>query len=302
MALRDLLSRENDPLASEEALRDHINRVLSSQGGRDATAKLIDAVARRWFKTTVFNTELVPNEPCLFIGNHALFGLDGFVVIPALRAELNRNLRPMGDKFLFSEPRIANRLIAIGATIGHPEVARALMQRGEDLLVFPGGAHEAVKAQRYRYQLQWKERLGFVRLAMEANYPIVPFGLVGPDDFYSYLLDSEDLVRFFERAGLWPRQLRKDIVPPLLRGMFGGPIPRPQPCYLSFAEPVSFSDPDRKQILNSRPNAQSKRAERTLRSYRKEVALRIKAEIKIMLEVRKEQRSKLGVLRRLATF
>lgn len=302
MALWDLLSRDNDPLASEEALRDHINRVLGSQGGRDAVSKVVDAIARRWFPTTSFNLDRVPSEPCLFIGNHALFGLDGFVVIPALRVEMNRNLRPMGDKFLFSEPEISKRLIALGAAIGHPEVARALMQRGEDLLVFPGGAHEAVKAQKDRYQLQWKERLGFVRLALEANYPIVPFGLVGPDDFYSYLLDSEDLVHWLERVGLWPDKLRKDVVPPLLRGMLGGPVPRPQPCFLSFAEPVYFSEADRKAVRSRGDAGADKRVEQTLRSYRREVALRIETEIELMLEIREERRSQLGFLRKLATL
>jgi hypothetical protein len=169
------------------------------------------------------------------------------------------------------------------------------MAHDQDLLVFPGGAHEAVKPSRERYRLQWKDRLGFVRLAAEQGYTIVPFGLVGPDEFYEYLLDGEQVVDVLERLGLWREGLRRDMVPPLLRGALGTAVPRPQACYLSFGEPLDLSRA-RRSGKNARPG------ERQLRSWRQRVAERIDREIAAMLLERERSRHEIGLLRRLATL
>ena len=168
--LIDTLTRDASPLAGEAALREHIHRALATDPPDGLEQALVYRIAKLWFRARLYNTDRLPDRPCLFIGNHALFGLDGVVILPVLLQELGRFLRPMGDKFLFSDPRVARFLLRRGATMGHPEVARALMQHDQDMLVFPGGAHEAVKPSRERYRLQWKDRLGFVRLAAEAGF------------------------------------------------------------------------------------------------------------------------------------
>jgi hypothetical protein len=197
----------------------------------------------------------------------------------------------MGDKFLFSDPRVASMLLRRGATMGHPEVGRALMSHDQDILVFPGGAHEAVKPSRLRYQLQWKERLGFIRLAAEFGYPIVPFGLVGPDEFYEYLLDSDEVIDMLKRLGMWSRSMREDAIPPLMRGALGTPLPRPQASYLSFAEPLLLPPPGKQAA-----------SKKQLQAWRTTVAERIDDEIANMLLVREQSRNDLGLLRRIASL
>ena len=291
--LGETLARGANPLQQEDELRAHIQKALRMKPPSGVDQALLYRLAKFWFQPRLFHTERIPDRPCLFIGNHALFGLDGVVIIPVLLEELGRFLRPMGDKFLFSDRRVADFLLRRGATMGHPDVARALMEHDQDILVFPGGAHEAVKPSRERYRLQWKERLGFVRLAAEYGYSIVPFGLVGPDEFYEYLLDGEQIVDLLERAGLWRDSLRRDVVPPLLRGSLGTLVPRPQPCFLSFGEPVE-----------AKPSSRSKGggavSDRQLRAWRKQVAERIEAEIGAMLLAREQARHEFGLLRRLA--
>ncbi len=290
MAINDLLSSNNDPLNDEAALREHINRALRVSPPRGVEEKLLYRLAKFWFRPRIFNADRLPDRPCLFIGNHALFGLDGLVILPVLLEEYGRFLRPMGDKFRFTQNAVAKTLLARGATMGHPEVARALMAHDQDILVFPGGAHEAVKPSRERYRLQWKDRLGFVRLAAEFGYTIVPFGLVGPDEFYEYLLDSEEVIGLLQRLGLWSGKLRKDAVPPLLRGALGTPIPRPQASYLSFGEPLEL------------PPASRAPSRKRLMAWRDTVAQRIDEEIAAMLLEREQSRHELGLLRRIATL
>jgi hypothetical protein len=287
------LSKNSDPLRDEERLRRHVQRALATPPPAGVEQALLYRMARLWFRPRLFNTQRIPDRPCLFIGNHALFGLDGIVILPVLLEELGRFLRPMGDRFLFADPRIAAFLLRRGATMGHPEVARALMAHDQDLLVFPGGAHEAVKPSRERYRLQWKDRLGFVRLAAEQGYTIVPFGLVGPDEFYEYLLEGEQVVGLLERLGLWREGLRRDMVPPLLRGALGTALPRPQACFLSFGKPVDLS--------RARRSGGGAPTERQLRTWRNRVAERIDAEIAAMLLERERSRHEFGLLRRIAT-
>ncbi|MEM9758149.1 MAG: lysophospholipid acyltransferase family protein [Pseudomonadota bacterium] len=289
------LDRGANPLQEEEALRAHIQKALGTQPPGGIEQSLFYRLARLWFRPRLFHAQRIPDRPCLFIGNHALFGLDGLVIIPVLLEELGRFLRPMGDKFLFSDRRIADFLLRRGATMGHPDVARALMEHDQDILVFPGGAHEAVKPSHERYRLQWEERLGFVRLAAEHDYTIVPFGLVGPDEFYEYLMDGEQIVDLLERAGMWRESLRRDVVPPVLRGALGTLIPRPQPCFLSFGEPV-------RPTAASSGKSRGVATDRQLRAWRRQVAQRIDAEIAAMLLAREQARHEFGLLRRLATL
>lgn len=291
MALKDTLSRDNDPLAEAKALREHINAAVAVRPPRGLEQQMIYRAAKLWFRPRLFNTERLPDRPCLFIGNHAVLAMDGFVILPVLLEELGRFLRPMGDRFLFSNPKVARMLLRRGGTMGHPDVARALMTHDQDILVFPGGAHEAVKASRDRYTLQWKDRIGFLRLAAEFGYTIVPFGLVGPDDFYEYLLDSEDIVALLSRVGLWRKGQRTDAVPPLLRGAFGSVVPRPKACYLSFGEPLELPAPGKRAPGRKR-----------LYNWRSIVAERIETEISAMLLERERDRSDVSVLRRLATI
>jgi len=298
------LSRAADPLAEEADLRRHIQRALATQAPDDLEQKILYRLAKLWFRPRLHNAQRIPDRPCMFIGNHALFGLDGLVIIPIFLEDLGRYLRPMGDKFLFANSRVARYLLRRGATMGHPEVARALMKHDQDLLIFPGGAHEAVKPGRERYRLQWKDRLGFVRLAAELGYTIVPFGMVGPDEFYEYLVDGETIVNYLDGLGVWPAGLRRDVVPPLLRGAFGTAMPRPQACYLSFGEPLDLGAPQRTTARRSGAKAREPRAPtpRQLRAWRDTVAERIEGEISAMLLEREQTRHEHGLLRRAATL
>jgi len=57
-----------------------------------------------------------------------------------------------------------------------------LLQQGEAVLLFPGGAAEALAAPRDKYLLQWPEKTDFVRAAAKYNAVVVPFGGVGCAD------------------------------------------------------------------------------------------------------------------------
>ena len=238
--------KDNDPLGDKEALARHIDIALAVKPPSGVELEVSYQIIKRLFKPMILGADNIPDRPCLFVGNHSLFALDGWVIGPLMTKELNRFPRGLGDKFLFANPRVADFVLKRGAVMGHPEVCSALMKAGEDLIVFPGGAHEAVKPASMKYELQWKERYGFVKLAARHGYTIVPFGLVGPDEFYGHLMEGQDipgsaLGTVLRRLGLLNDDVRADVLPPIPIGALGSFLPKPQRCYLGFGEPIDLA-------------------------------------------------------------
>ena len=288
-----IFDQDNQPF-SDSGLARHIERALAVEHPRGPGFELSYSLIRRLFRPQLIDTDKIPEEPCLFIGNHSLFALDGMILGPVIYHELGRFLRGLGDKFLwnrFSE----DMLLGQGAVIGHPEVGSALMENGEDLMVFPGGAHEATKTEAQRYTLQWKERYGFVRLAAKHGYTIMPMAIVGPDEFYDHRIEGEDLPdtavgRLLSRAGLLTENTRTDMLLPVPSGVLGSLIPKPQRCYVQFGDPVRMEKYAGKRV-----------AKKTLLGVREQVANQIETMLDQLLARRDEDRNEQGWLRGVMT-
>ena len=87
-----------------------------------------------------------------------------------------------------------------------------------------------------KYQLLWKERLGFARLAIEFGYPIVPFAAVGAEEMFDIVADrtTPGLAQVYAlMSGLVGVPL-----PPIARGIGPTLIPRPERLYFWFGEPI----------------------------------------------------------------
>ncbi len=291
-----LFDKDNKPLAEKKALQSHIQRALAVKVPAGLDLEITYRMVKRLFSPVVTGAGNIPERPCLFVGNHSLFALDGAIITPILLKELHRFPRAMGDKFLFSNRRIADYLLSLGLVMGHPEVCTALMENQQDLLVFPGGAHEAVKPVSQLYELQWKERFGFVKLAAMHGYTIMPFGLVGPDEFYGHLVEGQDLPdsilgRLLTRVGLLHEDIRTDILPPIPLGSLGTLFPKPQRCYLGFGQPVDLARYKGKTLGG-----------KTLHTLRNEVAAQIEMQLTELLINREQYKSEDSLLRRLLTL
>jgi len=288
-----LLDQNNQPY-DEAGLQRHIEQALAVHRPGGALMGVSYPIIKRLFKPELLNTANIPAEPCLFIGNHSLFALDGMVLAPVMYFEQGRFLRGLGDKFLWNRYS-EDFLLSQGAVLGHPAVCSALMEAGQDLMVFPGGAHEATKTAAQRYTLQWKERFGFVRMAAEHNYPIVPMALVGPDEFYDHWVEGEEIPdtpvgQLLTRLGILDDNTRKDLLPPIPLGLLGTLFPKPQHCYVQFGTPVRPAG-----RTGKRPT------EKKLLAVRDEVAAQIESMLDELLALRSEEREEDSWLRQLLT-
>ncbi len=183
--------------------------------------------------------EHIPDDrPLLLVGNHTLFGL---LDAPLLFAEVYRRkgilLRALGDHAHFKIPVWRDLLTRFGTVDGTRENCARLMAAGEALLVFPGGAREVAKRRGEKYQLMWKERLGFARLALRHGATIVPFAAVGAEDAYDVVLDADDVMASPIGPLLRKLRVRSDVIMPLVRGV-AGPLPRRERFYFAFRPPV----------------------------------------------------------------
>jgi 1-acyl-sn-glycerol-3-phosphate acyltransferase len=292
MAVSD---KDHVPL-DDHGLAEHIATALAMEPPAGLELELSYKIVRRLFKPMIVGQENIPEQPCLFVGNHSLFALDGFVLGPLMQKKLGRFIRGLGDRFLFANPSIGDFVMKRGAVMGHPDVCSALMKRGSDLIVFPGGAHEAVKSASDMYSLQWKERYGFVRMAAMHGYTIMPFGIVGPDEFYGHYMEGHEipdsaLGKLLTRLGMLTEDTRPDMMPPIPVGALGSLFPKPQRCYLGFGEPVDLSEFKGKNL-----------GKKNLQKIRSQVAGEIEEQLSELLLLREQHRGNDGLIRRILTL
>ena len=200
---------------------------------------------RRYFSPETLGIEHIPtDEPTLFVGNHTRFGV---IDIPLMTREvyLQTGVYPRGlsDRMHYRLPVWRDMIGKMGGVLGSREMCRAMMEAGESILVFPGGAREVTKGRGKNYQLLWESRLGFVRMAIESGYSITPFCSVGADEIFDVALDTSDILHSPVGAfltGLLSDRFkpREDLEFPLPRGIGLSIIPRPEKFYFAFGKPI----------------------------------------------------------------
>jgi 1-acyl-sn-glycerol-3-phosphate acyltransferase len=193
---------------------------------------------RFWFRTAVTGIERMPSGRVLLIANHSgQIPLDGLVIGAAmfLDAEPPRIIRSMVEKWTQTLPFVSTAFARVGQVVGVPENARRLLELGEAVLVFPEGSRGISKSFHDRYKLA-EFGLGFMRLALETDTPIVPVSVIGAEEQYISLGSADRLARALRMPSF-----------PLIPQIFlpGGQMPLPTKYRIHFGEPMRFEgDPD----------------------------------------------------------
>ncbi|WCJ43271.1 Esterase/lipase/thioesterase family protein [Euphorbia peplus] len=147
----------------------------------------------------------IPDEgPVILVGNHMLIGAEIYSLVeeflrqkkilihgiahPALLGEMFDN--STSDEF---SPRDCYQIM--GAIPVTPFNFFSLLSAKKHVLLYPGGAREALHNKGEEYKLIWPDEPEFVRMAARFGATIVPFGSVGEDDIISLDLDYNDLTK-----------------------------------------------------------------------------------------------------------
>ena len=140
----------------------------------------------RWFRPTFSGAENLPADgPMLLVANHSggLYTPEAYVMMEWwARNRLSQPLYVLAHDFLFSVPLFNDVLRRAGGIPASVHNAEAALQSGASLLVFPGGDFEAFRPWWQRDRVEFSGRMGFVRLALRNNVPIVPVVAHGSHD------------------------------------------------------------------------------------------------------------------------
>jgi 1-acyl-sn-glycerol-3-phosphate acyltransferase len=197
------------------------------------------ALYRRWFRVQARGLEHIPaTGPALVVANHSgVVPMDAIMLQAGIFAEhpQARNLRLLGADMVYSLPALASLARRSGHTNADPEQARRLLDAGELVGVFPEGYKGIGKPFSERYRLQRFGRGGFARTAMQAGVPIIPCAIVGAEEIYPMIGNSEPLARalrlpYFPLTPLFP------WLGPV------GAVPLPSKWIIEFSEPLGAGE------------------------------------------------------------
>ncbi len=145
--------------------------------------------------------------------------------------------------FLLAIPAIGPLLERAGAVEAGPQTAEAILNDGGILFDYPGGDYEVFRPWWQRNRIQFGDRLGFIRLALRTQAPVVPAVSVGSHETLVVLARGQQVAR---RLGL-DRVFRIKVMPlvfgpPL--GLVPGGIPTwplPAKITVELGEPIHWS-------------------------------------------------------------
>lgn len=161
----------------------------------------------------------VPDEgPVILVGYHMLFGSELDPLYEAFLREKNIIIRGMAHPLLFGLPETSRQELSrfdilplFGALPVSPLNMYRLLSTKSFVLLYPGGAREALHRKGEEYKLFWPDQPEFVRMAARFGATIVPFGVVGEDDLVELVLDYNDQTRIpFVRQ--WIENMNQDVV------------------------------------------------------------------------------------------
>lgn len=240
--------RYNRDPSSEEALTGDV-------AGAAITRMVEELPAYRlwnWLtRPNLYGLENIPDErPLLFVGNHTMYGIyDMPLMVYEMKKRKGIVLRGLAHPLHYASA-FGDLLARYGAVKATPRNYFKLLEAGEAVLLYPGGAREVAKRRGEENKLLWKEDTDFVRLAMRFGCTIVPFAALGVDDAFGIALDSKDImasplgepIRQAIQAAGFPADAGLDVadaVPPIALGMGGLPfVPNAQRLYFHFGKPI----------------------------------------------------------------
>ncbi|XP_050384111.1 phytyl ester synthase 1, chloroplastic [Argentina anserina] len=138
----------------------------------------------------------VPNEgPVLIVGYHNLLGLEMFSLVGEFLREKKIMVRGLAHPELMFGKSSSNfdNLRLFGALPVTPRNLFKSLSSKSHVLLYPGGAREALHYKGEKYKLFWPEEPEFVRMAARFGATIVPFAAVGEDDLLELVLDYNDI-------------------------------------------------------------------------------------------------------------
>ncbi len=251
--LDPMSAAERAAVALPKTLRDAVQRVGRRMAGRyhedewgfdeefaEAVYPFFEFLYDYWWRIQATGVENVPaHGRALVVSNHSgsLFPFDASMLVGSIMKEhpLPRWPRPMVLNWAFELPFLSFFMRKVGGVPASPFNAIRLLEQDEIVMVFPEGVKGTGKPFSERYRLQRFGRGGFVEVALRTGSPIVPVAVVGAEEIYPMLGNSQLLAKVVG-APFAPITPTLPWLGPL------GLIPLPSRWRIEFCEPIDVSE------------------------------------------------------------
>ncbi|MGH2736904.1 MAG: lysophospholipid acyltransferase family protein [Actinomycetota bacterium] len=203
-----------------------------------------------YFRAEVRGFDRVPEDgPVLFVGNHSGGNMtpDSMVFMLAFNTYfgVERPVYALAHSLVTSWPVLGPLARKWGIITAGPRAAGAALERGDCVLVYPGGDVETHRPWTARHEIRFDNRSGFLRLAKKHGVPIVPVVAVGGQDTYLPLTDGRSIAKLLQLD----RLARLKVLPVSLAlpwglnvGDFLGHLPLPAKIRMEVLEPIDVVD------------------------------------------------------------
>ena len=251
--LDPMSAAERAAVALPKTLRDSVQRMGRRMAGRyhedewgfdeefaEAVYPFFEFLYDYWWRIQATGVENVPaHGRALVVSNHSgsLFPFDATMLVGSIMKEhpLPRWPRPMVLNWAFELPFLSSFMRKVGGVPASPFNAIRLLEQDEVVMVFPEGVKGTGKPFSERYRLQRFGRGGFVEVALRTGSPIVPVAVVGAEEIYPKIADSQMLAKVLG-APFVPITPTLPWLGPL------GLIPLPSRWRIEFCEPIDVSE------------------------------------------------------------
>jgi 1-acyl-sn-glycerol-3-phosphate acyltransferase len=251
--LDPMSAAERAAVALPKTLRDSVQRMGRRMAGRyhedewgfdeefaEAVYPFFEFLYDYWWRIQATGVENVPaHGRALVVSNHSgsLFPFDASMLVGSIMKEhpLPRWPRPMVLNWAFELPFLSFFMRKVGGVPASPFNAIRLLEQDEMVMVFPEGVKGTGKPFSERYRLQRFGRGGFVEVALRTGSPIVPVAVVGAEEIYPKIADSQLLAKLLG-APFVPITPTLPWLGPL------GLIPLPSRWRIEFCEPIDVSE------------------------------------------------------------
>ena len=170
-------------------------------------------IASIWYRGEVRGLGNIPESgPVLLVGNHSGGNMTPDTIIFTLAFStyfgVERAFYQLAHNLVLSMPMLGS-LRRFGTVAASPDNSTKALESGAALLVYPGGDYEVHRPSWQRNRVDFGNRKGFIRLALERNVPIVPVVSIGGQETALFLSRGEGLAR----ALRLDRMLRLKVLP-----------------------------------------------------------------------------------------
>ena len=138
--------------------------------------------------------------------------------------------RDLAASVLFYIPLVRDLLLFLGCVDASKETVRYNLRKKRSILIFVGGEKEQLMTKENSHKVVLKDRLGFIKLAIQNGIPLVPVYAFGENELYRHSFLLMGLRSWLQK--------NFQIAIPIVFGRFGTLIPFKTKLHVAIGKPI----------------------------------------------------------------